>query len=64
MTICTDLFEHLARTTSKSLGMPDLPLVITKHPVGGLKPEEVAEKASHMIEEIVSSLTVEKGATS
>jgi len=35
VTICTEAFLGLARDESRSLGMPDLPLVIIKHPIGG-----------------------------
>jgi len=30
--------------------MPDLPIAITKHPIGGLKPDQVRDKASAMVE--------------
>ena len=51
--ICTDRFEFLARTITKSLGVPNLSLVIISHPIGGLSPEEVQEKADNVIEDIV-----------
>jgi hypothetical protein len=35
VTICTEAFIGLAREESKNLGMPDLPLAIIKHPIGG-----------------------------
>ena len=57
VTICTNIFEPLARITSKSLGMPSLCLVVTTHPIGGLKPGEVTAKANDIIEEIITSLT-------
>ncbi len=37
----------------KSLGMVNLPLVIVSHPIGGLSPNEVKEKANSVIEDIV-----------
>ncbi len=36
---------------------PLLPLVKVKHPVGGLKPDEVKEKAGIIIDKIISALT-------
>ena len=44
--------------------MPALSLVIVSHPIGGLKADEVLEKADGTIEEIVQALTrsVEKQA--
>jgi hypothetical protein len=37
--------------------MPNLPLVILPHPLGGLKADEVVEKAKIAIEEIVKILS-------
>ena len=56
MTICSDRFEFLARYTAKSLGMPDLPLVIVPHPIGGLSPEEVKAKADGIIDNVIGRL--------
>jgi hypothetical protein len=36
-----------------SLGMPRLPLAIIPHPLGGLTPEEVREKADSIFEEVL-----------
>lgn len=58
--IVTNRFEFLARTTVKSLDMPQLPLVIVPHPVGGLRAEEVREKADRIINNIVAVLTAAK----
>jgi hypothetical protein len=45
----TDEFESLGRLESKARGMPDLPFAITKHPIGGLKPDQVRLKAADMV---------------
>jgi len=37
--------------------MPDLRLAIIPHPLGGLMPEEVKEKADRVVEGIIASLT-------
>jgi hypothetical protein len=55
----TDEFLQLAQLESKARGMPDLRLAITKHPIGGLKPEQVAAKADAMIEATVAGVTGE-----
>jgi hypothetical protein len=34
---------------SRARGMAELPFVITKHPIGGLKPQQVREKAEAML---------------
>ena len=46
----------MAQATVKNLGMPGLPLVIIPHPLGGLKLEEVREKADSIIEDIIARL--------
>jgi len=45
----TDEFQSLATLESKARGMPDLPIAITKHPIGGLKPDQVRAKAAAMV---------------
>ena len=39
------------------MGMPDLPLVIVPHPVGGLSPEEVKAKADGIIDAVIARLS-------
>jgi hypothetical protein len=36
--------------------MPDLPLVIVPHPIGGLSPEEVKAKADGIIDNVIGRL--------
>jgi hypothetical protein len=38
------------------MGMPDLPLVIIPHPIGGINPEEVKIKADNIFEAVVTRL--------
>ena len=47
----------MAETARRGLGMPTLPLVIVSHPIGGLKMDEVLNKADDIIDEIVPALT-------
>ena len=61
VTICTDRFEVLALATAKNIGMPGLPLVIVPHPPGGLKPEEVIQKADTIIEDMIARPLENKG---
>jgi hypothetical protein len=56
VTICTDRFEILAQITAQGIGMPDLPLVVVSHPIGGISPEEVKIKADNIIEKIIDRL--------
>jgi hypothetical protein len=44
---------------AKTLRMPRLPMVIIPHPLGGLKPEEVAERAKIAFVETVKILDKE-----
>jgi len=44
----------------ENLDMPRLPLVIISHPVGGLKSEEVREKADRIIEDLIMRLISRK----
>ena len=53
----TDEFESLGRLESKARGMPDLPVAITKHPIGGLKPEQVRAKAEAMLADTLRAVT-------
>jgi hypothetical protein len=43
--ICTTTFEGLAARAAEALGVEGLPLVVIRHPLGGLGPEEVAARA-------------------
>ncbi|MBI2848063.1 MAG: hypothetical protein HYX83_02705 [Chloroflexi bacterium] len=56
-TFATDLFAHLARFIAGSKGLPDLPLIIVPHPVGGIPADKAKAKADHVIDEIVRLLT-------
>jgi hypothetical protein len=52
----TDEFESLARLESKARGLPSLPVVITKHPIGGLKPEQVAARAGELLDGVTAAV--------
>ena len=59
VTICTEAFISLAREESRNLGMPDLPIVIIPHPLGGLKENQVSERAQEALDQVVVGLTRE-----
>jgi hypothetical protein len=44
---------------AQALQMPRLPMAVIPHPLGGLKPEEVAEKARLAFQEIEKILNEE-----
>jgi hypothetical protein len=37
--------------------MPDLPMVIVPHPIGGLSPEEVKAKADGIVDAVIARLS-------
>ena len=43
--ICSTPFEKLGRAQARVLGVPDLPLVIVEHPLGGLALDDVRARA-------------------
>jgi hypothetical protein len=56
VTVGTDAFERLAALQSKAMGHPDLTVVVVEHPLGGIEPEEVMEKAKVAADAVVALL--------
>jgi hypothetical protein len=54
--ICSEPFVQLGRTQSRVLGVPDLPLVIIKHPLGGLALDDVKARADAALPQILELL--------
>jgi hypothetical protein len=52
--ICSDPFRELARTQSRVFGVPDLPLVLIPHPLGGLSLADVQRRAELAIPQVLS----------
>jgi hypothetical protein len=44
--VCSDSFMKLGTAQAKTFGVPDLPLLQIKHPLGGLQMDKVKERAS------------------
>ena len=55
--IVSDQFVTLARTVAKAKGLANLTLVVIPHPVGGLEPEKVREKADKSIDLVINAIT-------
>lgn len=55
--ICSDPFVPLARSESEILGVKALPLVVIRHPLGGIGRAEVRERAAQALPIIVKVLT-------
>jgi hypothetical protein len=51
--ICSDPFIKLGKTQAKVFGVPDLPLVVIPHPLGGLSLEQVEGRAHVAIPQVV-----------
>ena len=61
VTVCTHLFVTLGNVERRALGMPELPLAIPQHPLGGLRADAVKEKADALLEQVVAGLTGSTG---
>ena len=57
VTVCSHLFQRLGNVERRSLGMPDLPLAIAPHPIGGVPAETAVAKADALFNTIVVGLT-------
>ena len=57
VTVCTHRFNVLGEIERRALGMPELPMAIAPHPLGGLKPDAVQAKAEALLEQVVAALT-------
>lgn len=56
----TDRFRRLGEVERRSLGMPELTMAITEHPLGGLQEEKLLAKAEGLLEQVVQGLTGER----
>ena len=57
VTVCSHLFQRLGNVERRSLGMPDLPMAIAHHPIGGVPSETAVTKADALFETVVEALT-------
>ena len=54
--ICSDPFRKLGETQARVLGIPDLPLVMIRHPLGGLNMEDVKARAEMALPQLLEIL--------
>jgi hypothetical protein len=54
--ICSEPFVQLGRTQSRVLGVPDLPLIVIKHPLGGLALDDVEARADSALAQLLDIL--------
>ena len=59
--ICSTPFEKLGRAQARVLGVPDLPLVMIQHPLGGLGIDDVRARAGAATPAVIALLQ-ERGA--
>jgi hypothetical protein len=50
-------FEQLARLEAANRGIPELPLALVPHPLGGIHEVEVVGKADLALESVLKALT-------
>jgi len=54
--VCSTAFQKLGRAQAKVFGVPDLPLLIVEHPVGGLDLDRVEARAETAAPQLVRLL--------
>lgn len=54
--VCSTPFEKLGHTQAKVFGVPDLPLIMIPHPLGGIALDEVRARADVAIAQVVDVL--------
>lgn len=56
MVVGTDEFQALGIMEAKARGLANLRFAITQHPLGGLKPDAVKQKAAGIVEAVRDGL--------
>lgn len=51
--ICSESFLELGKTQAQVFGVPDLPLVVIPHPLGGLALDRVEERARVAVPQVI-----------
>jgi len=54
--ICSTPFEKLGRAQARVFGVPDLPLVVIQHPLGGIGIDDVRVRAQQASTSVVDLL--------
>ena len=58
--VCSDVFQKLGQAQARVFGVPDLPLMLIPHPLGGLGIEQVKARADYVVPQFVALLAQEK----
>ncbi len=56
MTVATDAFEDLLKLEAEQRGLAGLAYLVVPHPLGGIKPPLVREKARNALESFEAAL--------
>ncbi|MGE5527029.1 MAG: hypothetical protein ACM3SS_25175 [Rhodospirillaceae bacterium] len=51
--ICSTPFRNLGTAQAKVFGVPDLPLVMIPHPLGGIALSDVQQRADHALPQLL-----------
>jgi len=51
--ICSEPFLKLGKTQARVFGVPDLPLLLIPHPLGGIDLDAVKGRAAHAVPKVV-----------
>lgn len=62
--VCSDSFMKLGTAQAKVFGVPDLPLLQIRHPLGGLDMEKVRERAEVALPQLYKFIRTSRGKTS
>ena len=54
--ICSQPFLQLGRTQARVLGIPDLPLIIIQHPLGGIAMDDVRARADAALPQLLEMM--------
>jgi hypothetical protein len=52
--ICSTPFQKLGQAQAKTFGVPDLPLVMIQHPLGGIAMEQVRARADAALPKLIA----------
>ena len=52
--ICSTPFQKLGQAQAKTFGVPDLPLVMIQHPLGGIAMEQVKARADAALPKLIA----------
>ncbi len=59
--VVSDSFMKLGKAQAKVFGVPDLPLLEIKHPLGGLNMDQVRERAAVAMPQLLKFINASRG---